>query len=94
MPPAVRSKTLTQLYSDLGYCGKYPGREQKDLDNLLQYCELETLDAGSPLHLLKPDSKVAKALASQVLKSGQRGQNLWPNNAQGDWPSWSTRRKK
>ncbi|KAE9372458.1 hypothetical protein N431DRAFT_457171 [Stipitochalara longipes BDJ] len=94
MPPSIRSKSLSQLYRDLGYCGKSPGRDRKVLDTVLGHCDLEILAQGSPLPLLKPDSKEAKALALQALNTSQRGAELWPDNTHGHWSNWSTRRKK
>ncbi len=94
MPVAVRSTTLTQLYTDLVYSGNDPGRGQKYLDRLLQFYDLRSLAQGSRLPLLKPDSKEAKAVASQILKSGQRGNFFWPENTHGHWPSGSIRRRR
>jgi|SRR6266536_991869 len=90
----VQSGKISTICSELGFSGKYPGREAKILEAEFNNCELDSLSQGSPLPLWKADTREAQDLAVRFCEDNQRGQRLWPDDVQTRWPVWTVDRAK
>ena len=94
MSVPVQSSNITTLYEELGFSGKYPGRDKKVLEAALKPTSFEVLFQGSPLPLSKADSPEAQSLAVRFCEKHLTGKTLWPENTHGGWPRWTTERPK
>ena len=87
----VLSKTLEELYNELGF-GKDKGRDSNILRSLLASLPKDTLLGKSRNRgsrpLFKADSSEAKALAENLCVVRKYGEQFWLNHTHSDWPCW------
>jgi len=97
MSISVLSKTLDELYDELGF-GKDKGRDFNTLREPLAALPKDTLIGNlevrevRPLH--KANSPEAQTLAKDFCITKNYGEHFWSNHSRSDWPSWPNDRPR